>query len=235
MLNFSFVSIILVFLASNAFANDEFVLVKGRVSDFANQPIVKATIEFQDELHTALAVAESDAEGNFSITLKKRSYTIFAVKDYKVKYLEYWHWNYQPNHMKSLDIKIDGIEMYGMKAWSTATGYPGLMVFVRPMSLGRWKELGSPGSDQIPSEGTLAITPELDLSGVTALLDDRPLKLRGVNLVREYITDKFYLHAYLIHVDPGADVSRTDIVRGSLCLIVNDPKQNEFGKGCVDL
>lgn len=228
---------VFVFFSVTTFAraHDELVLVHGKVSDFSNHPIALATIEFQDELHEIIAVAESDSDGNFSINLKKRSYTIYAVKDYRVKYLEYWHWNYQPNSSSFLDIKIDGIELYGMKAWSTATGYPGLMVFVRPMSLKRWIDIGSPGSDKIPTEGTLPITPELDISSISASLDSQPVKLRGLNLVREYITDKFYLNAYLLNIDPGPIFSRKDDIKGTLCLIVNDSKTAEFGKGCIDL
>lgn len=211
------------------------VEVSGTVVDFSNLPLEGATILFKDELFKDLETATTNARGEFHAKLPKRSYTIFAVKDYRENYLEYWHWNYQPNPNIPLRIKIDGIELYGMKAWTAgSTELPSLVVYFRPMSLQRWKDAGSPGQkSELPKTGHINIAPKFTTESVSATINGRPAEILGLNGVNEYIKSDLSIQAFLIHLKLTS--GSLSLPRGTLCLTLHDPEMAESGMGCLDL
>lgn len=200
------------------------IRVYGVISDFSGKPLEGATIHFEDENFQPLYTAYTDKDGEYSLEVEDRTYIIFAVKDYAEKYLEYWHWNFKPKMDRRLEIKIDGIELYGMKAWSTQPTYPGLIAYVRPMSLQRWIKAGKP-------KGVAAIAPSLKEGDITATINGQPVAIRGFNKVNEFITHDSSLEAVLIHIDTG----NVDVSEATLCLTLRDSETSEQGMGCLDL
>lgn len=208
------------------YASENRILVKGTVSDFNGNPIDGATVHFQDENFNPLYSTITGSRGKFSVEIENRKYkAVFAVKDYAINYLEFWHWDYKPKPGDNLDIKIDGLELYGMKVWTTFPTYPGLIVYVRPMSLKRWLAAGKP-------KGVAAIAPDLIKGDVTATVNGKRIIVRGLNKVKEYVNEEEALDAYLVHIDPaGSKVEQGD----TLCLILEDRVTSELGKGCIDI
>jgi hypothetical protein len=212
----------------------DIVEVSGIVVDFNNHPLDGATVLFKDELFKDLETATTNTRGEFRVKLPKRSYTVFAVKDYGKNYLEYWHWNYQPKANIPLRIRIDGIELYGMKAFTAgSTKLPSLIVYFRPMSLQRLKNLGSPSEDELPKSGHIDIAPEFTAKDVTATLNGAPIEILGLNSVKEYIKSDLSIQAFLIHLK--LINGSLSLPRGTLCLTVHDPEISEYGMGCMDL
>lgn len=196
------------------------------VSNFQGLPLADADVHFQDENFKNLYSAVTDTNGKFEIMIEKRKYnSVFACKDYTKNYLEFWYWNYDPTKNPVLDIKIDGIELYGMKAWETKPAYPGLMVFFRPMSLKRWKQAGK------PKNGPALIAPELELQDIKANINGISAQVIGVNKVKEQINESEYMEAYLINVSTKS----TNGPAQTVCLEVHDRKLTEHGMGCIDL
>jgi hypothetical protein len=212
----------------------DLIEVTGTVVDFNNVPIEGASVQFKNEKFTDLEAATTNARGEFHVRLPNRRYTVFAVRDYGKNYLEYWHWNYQPSPEKPLRIKIDGIELYGMKAWTAgSTELPSLVVYFRPMSLQRWKDAGSPGKDELPKSGHINIAPHFTANDVTATLNSAPLEILGLNSVKEYVKSDLSIQAFLIHLKLVK--GSLSLPRGTICLTVHDPEISEFGMGCLDL
>ncbi len=204
----------------------ENITVTGQLCDFKGSPLAGGDVRFYDENFEILHSTQTDANGNFEISVANRSYpSVFICQSYKDKFLEYWHWNFTPKANDHLNIRIDGLELYGMKAWEMAPTYPGMMIFFRPMSLEKFKALGSPAKDQ-----PVLIAPELAISDITVELDGKKAQVIGVNKVREYTTPQSYLDAYLINVSTEGfgKVKR-------VLVSIEDQQTQEKGMARIDL
>ncbi|QLY25638.1 hypothetical protein [Bdellovibrio sp. KM01] len=174
----------------------ENITVTGQLCDFNGQPLAGGDVRFYDENFETRHATQTDVDGKFEISIPKKIYpSIFICKSYKDKFLEYWHWNFNPQHGTHLNVQIDGLELYGMKAWEMAPTYPGMMIFFRPMSLQKFKALGSPEKDQ-----PVLIAPELKISDITVELNGKKAPVIGINKVKEHTSPQAYLDAYLINV-----------------------------------
>ncbi len=199
--------------------------VTGSISNFTGQALQGANIEFKDDSFNTLYKTTTDENGKFQIRVESKKYkAVYAVKDYSVNYLEFWYWDYYPDAKRPLVIQIDGLEVYGLKAWSAKPTYPGLMAYFRPMSLKRWSTAGKP-------KGPARIAPNLSRNDIEAFVNDNKVEIWNVNKVNEVVgADGGMLDAYLINVsDPGPNQPRT------LCLKLRDAETLERGMGCVDL
>lgn len=207
-----------------AFASPATTTVRGRISNFQGETLPAAVIEFKDDNFKTLYSTVTDENGEFKIEVETRKYkAIYAVKDYAVNYLEFWYWDYWPNANQSLAIQIDGLEVYGMKAWSAKPTYPGVLAYFRPMSLKRWIAAGKP---KTPA----AIAPDLSPKDIEAFINGKKVDVWNVNKVKEVVDgDGGYLDAYLINVsDPDSNGHQT------LCLRLKDSQTAEQGMGCID-
>ena len=165
--------------------------------------------------------------GEFQIEIDDQVYpSVFICKDYKSNFLEYWHWNFRPKANDFLYVKIGGLELYGLQAWEARPAYPGLMMFFRPMSLQRYKNLGAPDKNT-----PLLIAPDLDVADLKVKIDGRDVGVLGLNAIKEFISDKQYLNAYLVHI--SLDGIESKIHRISLDIV--DSETGERGMASFDL
>lgn len=150
------------------------------------QPICGAVVEIKDTNFQTLYRTESDEHGFYQIDVANAVYPfVAAVKDYGVRYLEYWCQNLDLNQDQRLDVKFDTLEIYGLHPFWIKGGLNALMVYFRPMSLDKFQK------------GERDIAPELECIQVT--LDGKAAEILVCNQVRESIGDR-ELTAYLIHV-----------------------------------
>ena len=150
------------------------------------QPICGAVVEIKDTNFQTLYRTESDEHGFYQIDVANAVYPfVAAVKDYGVRYLEYWCQNLDLNQDQRLDVKFDTLEIYGLHPFWIKGGLNALMVYFRPMSLDKFQK------------GERDIAPELECIQVT--LDGKAAEILVRNQVRESIGDR-ELTAYLIHV-----------------------------------
>lgn len=150
------------------------------------QPICGAVVEIKDTNFQTLYRTESDEHGFYQIDVANAVYPfVAAVKDYGVRYLEYWCQNLDLNQDQRLDVKFDTLEIYGLHPFWIKGGLNALMVYFRPMSLDKFQK------------GERDIAPELECIQVT--LDGKAAEILVHNQVRESIGDR-ELTAYLIHV-----------------------------------
>ncbi len=203
------------------------IIVKGIVSDFEGNFLEDADVHFQDENFSSLFSTKSDKSGKFEISIDNRVYnSVFICKDYSTKNLEYWHWNFNPMTSPIIEAKIDGLELYGMKAWTTLPAYPGLIVYFRPMSLKKYKSLEQPDKNR-----AAIIYPELNEKNIKAKINGNPSQILGLNFVKEFMENEKFMGAYLLHLSTK---NITDEIK-TLSVQIQATKTNERGLGCIDL
>lgn len=203
------------------------IIVSGTVSDFYNHQLNDADVNFQDENFKPLYSTKTDSEGKFSIEIEDRKYgSVFICKDYSKTFLEYWHWGFQPSVSSKINAKIDGLEVYGMKAWSTLPAYSGLIVYFRPMSLSKYKKLVNPDKNKAAQ-----ICPDLTINDIEASVNNEKVKILGLNSVKEFMQDGQSMGAYLLHLS----ISDIKLPVKTICIKLKDQNTNEFGMGCLDL
>ena len=159
-----------------------------------SQPISGAVVEIKDTDFQTLYRTESDEQGFYQINAANAVYPfVAAVKDYGVRYLEYWCQNLDLNQDQRLDVKFDTLEIYGLHPFWIKGGLNALMVYFRPMSLDKFQK------------GERDIAPVLERIQVT--LDGKAAEILVRNQVRESIGEQ-ELTAYLLHV-ANPNVQRT--------------------------
>ena len=158
------------------------------------RPICGAVVEIKDTDFQTLYRTESDEQGFYQIDAANAVYPfVAAVKDYGVRYLEYWCQNLDLKQDQRLDVRFDTLEIYGLHAFFVKGGLNALMVYFRPMSLDKFQK------------GERDIAPEVDRIQVT--LDGKTAEILVRNQVRESIGEQ-ELTAYLLHVS-NPNVQRT--------------------------
>ncbi len=205
----------------------EKIIVRGRLTDFNGSPLKEGEVLFNDDNFKAIFSTKTDSEGQFEVEIEQRTYpSVFICKDYKIKHLEFWHWNFNPRKDDFLEVKIDGLELYGIKAWETNPTYPGIIIFFRPMSLKKYKELG-----ELNKNTPILIAPNLGIEDLRIAVDGKLAKIIGLNKVKEHISAEQYMEAYLAHI--SIEGMAPNLKR--ITIICKDPETLEQGMANFDL
>lgn len=205
---------------------DRVVMVRGIITDFSENKLSGAEIHFQDEKFNNLVTVVSDEKGEFTANLPRREYrSIFACKDYAKNYLEYWHWNYKPKENDFLNIKIDGLELYGMTIWSTEPTYKSLIIYFRPMSLKRALAVKN-----LDKKKANPVTAQLKIEDIKATVDGKDVELFGMNKIKEFMTKDQNMEAYTVQISTKSLIESPK----RICLSLKDFVTKEKGMGCVD-
>lgn len=190
------------------------ITISGRVTDFEGSPIdsCKVTVLHPD-FSTAYGTY-SDKGGYYAIpNVKKGKYAaIIAMrpKEYprppevpeQDMRLEYWAWNVIADSDLVINPRYHRLELYGTTVFKEHGGYPSLMIYTRPMSLGR---MLTNGEDVYKDKSKLE-QPQVDLSAEPEDIefhvwaDDAPLTIRSVQPVDEWVGGGRQ-KAYLLYVD----------------------------------
>ncbi|OWA37682.1 hypothetical protein B9G55_06445 [Saccharibacillus sp. O16] len=180
----------------------ETIRLFGRITDFENQPLPGAWVCLRNEKFEDLYEGQTDEHGCYELHVQPGLYyTLFACKDYKVNYLEYWAWNLPLFADYELNARTDGLEVYSLSAFPVKRMTRQLMLYFRPMSLKRalaWEQETSLGS-QDPSS-IIDVGPKLDMADIEVYANGVGCTVHEVNRVVEYGGAGNRIYAYLIHV-----------------------------------
>lgn len=110
--------------------------------------------------------------------------------------LEFWAWNVLADKDLIIDPRYHRLELYGTVIFERSGGYPGVVIYTRPMSLGRFL---SYGREDMAAEGAdLSVEPdEIEFKVYAGGI---PLTVRSIQPVEEY-TGGGRQVAYLLYVD----------------------------------
>ncbi|MEW8957132.1 hypothetical protein [Clostridium sp.] len=148
---------------------------------------------------------------------------MFACKDYGVNYLEYWSWNIPIFDDMEINPRINGLEVYSIKAFRVQWGFPQLMIYFRPMSLSR--------SRSRSEEEKNDIAPKLTKEDIEVHINGERSEVYVVNRILEYVGENSYMTGYLIHVSLNKEVNKFTYNKIDVAIV--DRETDERGEGSV--
>ncbi|MCC8145360.1 MAG: carboxypeptidase-like regulatory domain-containing protein [Bacteroidales bacterium] len=192
----------------------ETITISGRATDFDGNPIDSCRVSvYYTDFSTAYS-AYTDNNGYYSIpeVSKGKYMAVYAMRpeEYprqlevpeKDMRLEFWAWNIIADKDLTINPRYHRLELYGTTVFKQNGGYPGIMIYTRPMSLGRMLSYGQKMWEN-KSEAEAAeidISVEPDEIEFKVYADDVPVAVQSVQPVMEYVGGGRQM-AYLIYVD----------------------------------
>lgn len=218
--------------------NKDSVKIYGQITDFNGVPLPEAEVRLISDKFEDIHVTNTDCDGKYEINVEKGLYyTFYACKDYKVNYLEYWAWNVPIFDNMEMNARIDGLEIYSLEAFPVKRGFPQLMLYFRPMSLKRAKELEAKGLVNFKektiddSVKIIDISPELTKDDIKVFVNDEKVEVFEVNRVKEYGGENQSMYSYLVHISLNKDIDKYEYNKVHITL--TDSKTGEQGEGSV--
>jgi hypothetical protein len=222
------------FVSASGQAPPDSVTISGRVTDFKGQPIEGASVELKDSRFETVAKAMSGKDGRYSLAAPKGQYmALLAVKDYQVRFLEYWAWAVPAVHDLEINPRFDRLEVYAVNAWRPQGGYPSYQVYFRPMSLTRvTKKIAEAGGmENLGKLPLLDIAPELAATDIQVTVDGQPVKILKVNKVREAAGPSQDMVGYVIQTELPEKKAAAEY--SLITITVTDAETGEMGEGAV--
>lgn len=202
----------------------------GKVTDYHGNPLSNVDVLIKDKNFQDIYKAITDEDGYYEIEVKKDIYYAIAiVRDYSVKYLEYWAWNVPMIKDQEINAKINGLEIYAINVFVVQGAYEALMIYFRSMSLQRHKNINL--RDSINSNSIINISPDLSKEDIKVEIENREVNLLEINRVKEYIGQNKYMYSYLIQVELPKNIDRKTYNKVDIELI--DRETGERGSGSV--
>lgn len=219
---------------ANATQAPAMVKIFGRVTDFAGHPVEGAAVELKTARFENAAEGTTDKEGRYSLTVPKGVYmALAAVKDYRVKSLEYWAWTVPAERDLEINPRFDRLEVYGINAWRPQGGFPSYQIYFRPMSLTRTikavEEAG--GMENLGKLSVIDIAPDLSPDDIQVAIAGQAVKVLQVNKVREASGPNQYLFGYVIQVPLPEKKFVGDYF--PITVTVTDKANGDKGEGCL--
>jgi hypothetical protein len=215
-------------------AAEDDVRISGRVTDFKDQPIEGVSVELKDGRFETVARAVSGEDGRYSLTAKKGAYmALTAVKDYQIRFLEYWAWSVPAERDLEINPRFDRLEVYAVNAWRPQGGYPSYQIYFRPMSLTRIIEkiTEAGGMENFQKLPHLDMAPELAENDIAVTIDGQTVNILKVNKVREAAGPDQDMIGYVIQTDLPAKAAEGDY--SLITITVKDPETGDAGEGAV--
>jgi hypothetical protein len=191
------------------------ITISGRVTDFDGNAIDSSIVEV---LHSDFSIAYetyTDKNGYYSIgNVKKGRYmAIYAIrpKEYprqdavpdNEKRLEFWAWNVIADTDLIINPRYHRLELFGTNVFKIEGGYHGMMIYVRPMSLGKHLTYSKEvvlNKLKAEKEANISVAPEH--FKVKVFMDERELHINSIQPIEEYEgSDNLPMTGYIIQVD----------------------------------
>lgn len=210
------------------------VRVFGRVTDFEGRPIDGASVFIKDARFNNVAETISDSSGRYSVEVPKgRHLALLAVKDYQVRFLEYWAWNVPAVRDLEINPRIDRLEVYAINAWRPQGAYPSYQIYFRPMGLTAVTEqiMEAGSMEEFNKLPLLDIAPELSRNDIEVTIDGEAVAVLELNKVRESAGPGQAMFGYLIQVELPKKQAESDY--SLITITLTDPKTGDKGEGSL--
>jgi hypothetical protein len=214
---------LLLFKSLSCFSQHETITIKGKVSDFKNNPVAGAKIILKDsKFYKIIDSTFTDSSGTYSVNLRKGTYlTLAAIKmdDYIKSKLEFWAYNIPTTENLELNIRYDRLEVYGVNVFQVQEAYPGYTIYFRPMSLTRFATTDL-------SSKIINIAPPPDKIDIRVRINEEDVQINNIQEVIEF-GGKQNMNAYLIHTNLSTNkVSVYDKIQ----ITVTDKENGDMGE-----
>ena len=208
-----FLSALFIILLLNLFANSETTItISGKVFDFDGNPIDSCWVALLHEDFNTAYETISNETGHYVLSgvEKGRYLCMYAIrlKEYPTANavpkedmrLEFWAWNVIADKDLTINPRYHRLELYGTYAFKT---YAGLMIYTRPMSLGKFLDYTKDVvADDYSSEKVANISVKPEHFEVKVFFDEQPLIVNSVQSVDEFGGDgQMTITGYIIQTD----------------------------------
>ena len=186
------------------------VSISGIVTDFQGNPIDSALVALLRADFSTVDSAYTDTNGQYKLDVKKGKYYAMWVlrpEEYPSQEavpsedmrLEFWAWNIIADRDLEINPRYHRLEMYRLNAFRGEGG--SLLLYVRPMSLGRSLEFSTDNKDDV------TVLPENFEAKV--FIDDEIVKINSIQEIKEFTgKDTPPLIGYLIQVNINKSTDR---------------------------
>lgn len=209
------VSVIFLFVLLCLFAKaQETIAISGRATDFDGNPIDSCVIKLKYSNFSDAYETYTDKDGYYSLPeVKKGKYvSLYAIrpKEYPrpdrvpddQKRLEFWAWDVIADRDLIINPRYDKLELYGVNAFEVQGGLPGIMIYVRPMSLGKLLSYDAQvRQTKADIDKTVDINIPLEHFVPRVFLDEEETAVRLIQPVEEYSSIGANSRGFLLFVD----------------------------------
>ena len=225
-----YLPLLLLTVCSFAYAQQDSVTIKGRVTDYNGQPIEKASVMWQKQDFTEAAQTITNKDGYYSARVPKGKYYSVACINMDTyphtaktgtseadQRLEFWGWDFIADRDTTLNIQYHRMEVYGLRVFHIPGGMPTYQIYVRPMSLTRtlkWMKESKPDSfnrtqnlngieqnaENKQAKSTL-LAPSADKLKAVVWIDGEEVPILMKQEIKEYYEADEWGNAYLLTVD----------------------------------
>lgn len=188
--------------------SQETVTIKGQVTDFEGNVIDSCDVCLLNTRFEPVYKTQTDSKGNYILDkVEKGKYMgMYAIRSQEYptrnlvsdenKRLEYWAWNVIADRNLEINPRYHCLELYGTNVFKIEGAYPGMIIYTRPMSLGKF--LNRIDKDN-PKVDVLSVLPEH--LKIKVFADQEELIINSVQPVMEYTGENNVpMRAFLISV-----------------------------------
>jgi hypothetical protein len=190
------------------------ITISGQVTDFDGNPIDSCVVQLMHEDFSIVSETYSDKSGHYALKdVEKGKYmAIYAIrpKEYPRedvvpaadKRLEFWAWNVIADKNLTINPRYHRLELYGFNVFEVYGGYPALMAYVRPMSVGKYlsyeKEIWL---DKRKAEKAADISVNPQDIEFKIYAGNEPLKIYSVQTIIEYSGENQPFNGYFLQFE----------------------------------
>jgi hypothetical protein len=191
------------------------ITISGQVTDFDGNSIDSCIVQVKRPDFSTAYETYTDKNGYYAIdNVKKGKYVaIYAIrpKEYprenaipeKDMRLEFWAWNVTAYTNLIINPRYHRLELFGTTVFKIEGGYNGMMIYVRPMSLGKYLSYSKEvylNKSKAEKEADISVAPEH--FKVKVFMDEQELHINSIQPVEEYAgSDNLPMTGYIIQVD----------------------------------
>lgn len=186
--------------------------IRGSARYFDDSPVAKPILS---TLGGAEVVGRND--GSFEIVVPEadRAVGVFP-HDYSEKRPECWLWGLPAFGDVEVNVRLGGLGVYEMQAWSSRNGRPAADVFIRfaPMSIARLNAAQEENGDIEPDSREM--WPQLDADRITVLIGDERVPVKAFTELPAQLSESNSGPEYLVVV------SSRDYERNIISIMIED-------------
>lgn len=171
--------------------------ISGVISTYDNTPIDSCLVQIRNKKNEILYSTHTNEKGEYLLNIPKGKYAcLIAVREdaYLEKTLEFWCWNIILTEDRVINGKCGKMEVYAVNIFKEQYGVPGYLVYFRPMSLTRFKNMKE-------KDSVSTVMPDLKKNDVKVTKNGIKLNILSIRKMELFLDESTKLYAYIVHVE----------------------------------
>lgn len=192
----------------------ETITISGRVTDFEGNPIDSSIVQLMHNDFSSYKEVYTDKDGYYTMPdVEKGKYlALYVIRPQEYprpdrvpddqKRLEFWAWNVIADRDLTINPRYHRLELYGVNAFTVQGGLPGMMIYVRPMSLGKHLRYSSElVQNKAEADKVVDNSVALEHFVPRVFIDEEEVQVRLIQPIEEYSPIGRNVPGFLLYVD----------------------------------